>query len=459
MATKRKATTKTGKTAVSEAAKIPVKDRPTKRIAIVGCSDSKDAAPYSDNSWEIWAMNNAYTHVTRRNAWFELHPIKLENGKFFRRKLITPGVFKYSPEFRGAEMRHYMEELAALDIPVYMQKKWDIIPKSIAYPLDEVKKTFGTYFTNSVSYMIAMAILQGATEIGCYGVDMATGCPAPDVKILSGDLRWVRADSLQPGDEVIGFDENPADGAGHSRRWRKSTVTSCPTLKKPCYRLKLEDGTELIVSENHGWLTHAENENRWRRQKNMVSRYHRKDRPSRIVRLLDTWDTDSTRPPRLLDRFDAGLLGQLNRKSAPAIVESEFIGDHDVVGLETTSKTFIAEGLASHNSEYGPQRPSCEFFLGVAAGMGIKITIPPAADLLKTKFLYGFGEREQVAWEEKMTAIKASLAARKAKAMNARAMAEQQSQQYIGAEAALQEIERTWSNLLTTTEWNPSQQP
>lgn len=258
-------------------------EKPQKRIAIVGCSDSKDAAPYGDTSWEIWAMNNAYAHVTRRNIWFEIHPIKLEKGKYYRRKLIRPGVFKYMTEFRGAPMESYMEELAALDIPVYMQKHWDIIPKSIAYPLEKVIKTFGKYFTNSVSYMIALAILEKPTEIGAYGVDMATG------------------------------------------------------------------------------------------------------------------------------------------------------------------------------SEYGPQRPSCEFFLGVAAGMGIKITIPKSADLLKTKFLYGFQEREQTIWEEKMTAINLSLHARHNKAVQQAKHAEKQTQQYIGAQETLAEIERIWSNLMTTTQWSDPQ--
>ncbi len=253
--------------------------KPAKKIAIVGCSDSKDLAPYDDTSWEIWSMNNAYAHVKRRNLWFEIHPIKFENGKYYRRKLIKPGIFKYVTDFRGANVQAYLEELAALDIPVLMQKKWDIIPKSEVYPLEKATQTFGTYFTNSVSYMIAFALMQGATDIGCYGVDMATG------------------------------------------------------------------------------------------------------------------------------------------------------------------------------SEYGPQRPSCEFFLGIAAGMGVKVTVPPAADLLKTKFLYGFQEREQAAWEEKITGIRTSLAQRKAKAMQEEALAAKKVQQYIGAEESVMEVERIWSNLQTTTPW------
>lgn len=42
-----------------------------------------------------------------------------------------------------------------------------------SYPLDEIIAKFGSrYFTNSISYMIAYALLKGAKEIGLYGVDM-----------------------------------------------------------------------------------------------------------------------------------------------------------------------------------------------------------------------------------------------------------------------------------------------
>ncbi len=443
-------------------------------------------------------------------------------------------------------MLDYLKAIASLDCPVYMQQHWDIVPKSVPYPLQDILSSFGRYFTNSVSYMIALAIKVGAKEIGCWGVDMATSCTAPDVKILRGDLRWVRADSLNMGDEVIGFDESsPKLGMGNSRKWRKSTVLACERFKKPCYRLKLEDGTEMIVSEKHGWLTNAENQHKWRRQEHMITRHHRNDRPSRIIRVLDTWEEDRTwesgylaaafdgeghlsqtaknrpnypsftrglvagiaqkdnamcetvekimekygfglrtktgksgmngdvnkfaikggkpeilkflgmtQPPRLMEKFNADFLGQIMSKENVAVIESEFIGDHDVIGLETTTKTFIAEGFASHNSEYGPQRPSCEFFLGIAAGMGIILTVPDQADLLKTRFLYGFEEREQCAWESKIMQMLEAMEMRKQKEVRNYEVANKKIQQYVGAQEAVREIQRIWSNIADTKIWS-----
>ena len=52
--------------------------------------------------------------------------------------------------------------------------------------------------------------------------------------------------------------------------------------------------------------------------------------------------------------------------------------------------------MATH-SEYGHQRPSCEYFIGLARGMGIKVVLPKESGLLRTKYLYGLEtERENV---------------------------------------------------------------
>lgn len=42
------------------------------------------------------------------------------------------------------------------------------------------------------------------------------------------------------------------------------------------------------------------------------------------------------------------------------------------------------------DSEYSEQRPSCEYFVGIAKGMGIKVHIPDKSDLLKTLWLYPY---------------------------------------------------------------------
>jgi hypothetical protein len=49
----------------------------------------------------------------------------------------------------------------------------------------------------------------------------------------------------------------------------------------------------------------------------------------------------------------------------------------------------------SHSSEYGFQKPSCEYYLGLAKGMGKKIFVPTESDLCKSFHLYGKDEEKQ----------------------------------------------------------------
>ena len=49
----------------------------------------------------------------------------------------------------------------------------------------------------------------------------------------------------------------------------------------------------------------------------------------------------------------------------------------------------------SHHTEYGTQKPSCEYYLGLAKGMGIKIYVPKESDLMKSYFQYGREEERQ----------------------------------------------------------------
>ena len=71
-----------------------------------------------------------------------------------------------------------------------------------------------------------------------------------------------------------------------------------------------------------------------------------------IVRFLG-----QVRPERLLDKVDIGALGSIGRHGGddfqhPRVVSNEFVGDIEVMALETTTQTFIAEGLASHNCKW-----------------------------------------------------------------------------------------------------------
>lgn len=55
----------------------------------------------------------------------------------------------------------------------------------------------------------------------------------------------------------------------------------------------------------------------------------------------------------------------------------------------------------AHDSEYEYQKPSAEYLLGYAKGLGIKVTLPPQSALLKGTYRYGYSRmpsNEDVQW-------------------------------------------------------------
>jgi hypothetical protein len=66
-------------------------------------------------------------------------------------------------------------------------------------------------------------------------------------------------------------------------------------------------------------------------------------RRTQFLRLLG-----SIRPERLLEKFQPDLLGRLLGQTV-RLVKKEFVGEQEIIVLNTSSRTYIAEGLASHN--------------------------------------------------------------------------------------------------------------
>jgi hypothetical protein len=258
--------------ASSDETKTEVKKKT--KLAIVGCASSRNDTPWHDDSFEFWGVNNLYLSepvgVRPWSRWFEIHEItKDEQGKHYRRG---------APEFRGQPVGDYLKGLGSLGIPVYMQHKWDEVPNGVEFPINDVLNKFGNYLTNSISYQLALAIMEGFKEIHLYGVDMAVSSP-----------------------------------------------------------------------------------------------------------------------------FDT-------------------------------------------SNEYAWQRPSCEFFLGLAAGMGIKIFIPETSDLLKSRFLYAYDEPKMSAWDKKVDDTLAGIQKQRLKAERMLSDAQRKLDQCIGADIAIREINKTWQS-------------
>lgn len=109
----------------------------------------------------------------------------------------------------------------------------------------------------------------------------------------------------------------------------------------------------------------------------------------------------------------------------------------------------MAQDTVLH-AEYREQRPSCEYFIGIAEGAGIKVVLPPGSDLLKSSHWYGFDEGGH---RQKLQARFLELANRKEKIRGE--MSQHQAQaQFLQAriselDGSMQELQYQIKNLIT----------
>lgn len=131
-----------------------------KKVALVGfAASSLHLVPWTDPTVELWGLNQSYIHFERKpDRWFEIH----------------------RPEARpDVAVPDYLDDLKAIGCPLYMIDRDPTYPTSVTYPLNDVRAVvpslYHKYFTSGVSYMVALAIVEGFEQIALYGIDCATG--------------------------------------------------------------------------------------------------------------------------------------------------------------------------------------------------------------------------------------------------------------------------------------------
>jgi hypothetical protein len=135
--------------------------RSTRKIGLFGAHmPSLTDAPWTDPSWELWGHASARSFYSRpMDLYFDLHP----------RACWTRG---------GKKGGSYPQWLAHQTTPIYMQHRFEEVPASMEYPRRRVLQEFSyahrrQYFANHVAWMIALAILEGATVVGLWGINYA----------------------------------------------------------------------------------------------------------------------------------------------------------------------------------------------------------------------------------------------------------------------------------------------
>lgn len=126
-----------------------------RKIALIGTAPTIHYAPWDDRTWEIWAHSSAKGMAQRVDRYFDLHPQKF----WTKRKAWDPS---------------YQQWLTRNPTPIYMQKRYPEVPASVKYPKERILTEFRPYFTSQAAWMIALALTEGVTHIGLFGVHYAS---------------------------------------------------------------------------------------------------------------------------------------------------------------------------------------------------------------------------------------------------------------------------------------------
>jgi hypothetical protein len=145
----------------------PVQQR--SKVCIVGYADnSRHLAWYDDPDCEIWGVNMLYRFIPRMDRLFQIHKDWGDRTKW------APG-------------HDHAKWIREAPIPTYMIAPEADLPRSVAYPYRWVQEQLGLagesdipgsgldYFTSTIAYMYALAIAEGFTTIGIYGIDLIIG--------------------------------------------------------------------------------------------------------------------------------------------------------------------------------------------------------------------------------------------------------------------------------------------
>ena len=135
-------------------------DKPTK-VAIVGFAPSRLVAPFGEEGWELWGLNDPidYPGIPARHSftrWFQIHPPRY--------------LAKHYPKGLDDLRTHWSDRTG---IRLYMDQHYPEYPDSEPYPREAVEKLsgHGWYHASSFDWMVALAIYEGFEQIGVFGCD------------------------------------------------------------------------------------------------------------------------------------------------------------------------------------------------------------------------------------------------------------------------------------------------
>jgi hypothetical protein len=137
------------------------------------------------------------------------------------------------------------------------------------------------------------------------------------------------------------------DGEGSILQKSTSKSTArCQVLYTQCQNIMLDQVRDCLKKKNIIYREHLRNDNNINHK--TVTNLYISNRAN-ILHFLG-----QCRPRKLLERFNIDIWGTIPTRIGVRLIKKEFIGEQTVIAIETSTHTYIAEGLASHNCQKVP---------------------------------------------------------------------------------------------------------
>ncbi len=184
--------------------------RPVRKICILGTTPSRVQAPFGDDTWEMWTIGPGGIDANRWDALFELHGEDTwPTG--FKRKVAEMTAFydecgpdcfplgtrdhlaglkkladEHGARGQGEAFDAYLDKLSKIQPEtrqcgdrvvtkrVYTSKAMNGWASNVVFPKQQIidKYLRQVWFSSSISFLLGLALDEGATEIGLYGIDL-----------------------------------------------------------------------------------------------------------------------------------------------------------------------------------------------------------------------------------------------------------------------------------------------
>ena len=133
-------------------------------MVVVGFApNSRKQSPWNNPNVDLFGINEGHSFkwwkqlASNTKGWFQLHA---------RESFMRPGNHNSQGHAKWLTQKH--------PFPIILQEIQPDIPSSMAFPLQESIKQFGTYYRSTLAYVVTFALLAGYKKLEIYGFEMGS---------------------------------------------------------------------------------------------------------------------------------------------------------------------------------------------------------------------------------------------------------------------------------------------